>query len=314
MRRYSMIVSLILFPALASAATIRGAWHLSQDDGHLQLDMNTAHHQNNHSIAPEAFQGLSAGQLNSSTEVPAKFQLVREAGTFDFTGSFLNGDGVGRFAFSPDSSYSDRLRTLGVESSELTDDRLFSLALLDVSSAFIREMQSLGYRESLDHYLAFRIHGANPDFVRALQALGYTNVSADQLLAFRIHGVTPGFIRDLKAAGYSGIPADQLVAFRIHGVTAEFARDMRDMNVSELDPEQLVAMRIHGVSSEYVRELRDLGYRSLSSEQLIAMRIHGVTTQFVRELAEAGYHNVPPEKLVSMRIHGIDADFVRKVK
>lgn len=285
MRRWLLLVYLFLIAATVHADVLRGAWHLSQGERHLQLEMTRGSNHIGHWIDATAFGGLSPSAMNATAETPVHFQLASEAGTFNFDGTFLDGDGVGRFTFTPDASYADRLRSLGVTASELTDERLFSLAILDVSSSFIREMQALGYHEALDRYIAFRIHGATPEFVR-----------------------------DLKAAGYDNVSADRLIAFRIHGVTAQFAGDLRDLAVSDRSADRLVAMRIHGVTTDFVRELGSLGYRNLSSDQLIAMRIHRVTVAFIRELAAAGYRDIPVEKLVAMKIRGIDADFVRKVK
>ncbi len=350
-RRFTLLVCLLALPAVAAADVIRGAWHISPQKSvapqapgriHLELSRKNNHHGNTMDVSE--FRGLDA--INSSTagEVPAHFQLVREAGTFDFTGTFQSGDGVGRFTFTPDPSYASRLRGLGITAEEMSDDKLFSLAILNVSSEFIGEMRALGYNESLSRYTAFRIHGATPEFVRSLQTLGYRNVPSDDLVAFRIHGVTPEFIRgmqahgfndvsgdrlvsfrihgvtpeyvrEMKAAGFfDGTDAERLVSFRIHGVTPEFARDMRELSVSNLSAAKLVAMRIHGVSSDYVRQLAELGYRNLSSDQLVSMRIHGVSIKFIKELAEAVYRAVPVDKLVQMKIHGIDDTFVRKVK
>ena len=127
-----------------------------------------------------------------------QFAFKHDAGTIDFNGTFENGEGVGRFAFTPNPSYPQSLRSLGVSSDKpLDDERLFSLAMHDISIAFIREMQSLGYKESLERYIAFRIHGVSPEFVRDLKSLGYT-VEAEQLIAFRIHGVTTQFVRELR--------------------------------------------------------------------------------------------------------------------
>jgi hypothetical protein len=314
MRRWLLVVSLFMLASTARAEALRGAWHITQHSRGLQVELTRDHSHFGHTMPIDAFRGLDLSVLQSSSETPARFQLVRDAGTIDFTGAFLDGDGVGRFTFTPDNGYADRLRGLGVVPTDIDDERLFHLAAMDVSTAFIREMQSLGYRESLDRYTAFRIHGVSADFIRAMQSYGYASLSAERLVAFRIHGVTPDFVRDMKAAGYDKLSADQLVAFRIHGVSPQFARDMRELGVTGLNEDQLVAMRIHGVRSEYVRELAELGYRNLSSDQLVSMRIHGVTTKFIRELAAAGYRSIPVDKLVSMRIHGIDAEFVRTLK
>jgi hypothetical protein len=343
MRHFVVLLSLsLMFGSMVLADELHGTWHATVKGDRIHLDIVRDRGNWGRSMPRSTFASLSDAQINAATETPVRFELSREAGTIAFSGTFEAGEGVGRFTFTPNPAYATTLQSLGVASSELTDERLFSLASLDVSTAFIHDMQALGYRETLDQYVAFRIHGATPEFVRDLKSLGYDDVSAEQLVAFRIHGVTPEFIRDLKAAGYSDISGDQLVTFRIHGVTPEFVRDlkslgytvsaeqlvafrihgvtpeyvrnMRDLGVKGLSDEDVVAMRIHGVSVDYVRELRDLGYSGLSSDQLVTMRIHGVSTRFIRELADAGYHGIPVEKLVEMRIHGIDAEFVKKVK
>ena len=283
-RAAALIFILSLAPSVVFAAELRGAWHATVDGDRIHLNLLRDRSDSGRSFPRSEFP-LSDAQINATSETPVSFTLARDAGSIAMTGSFQSGEGVGRFTFTPNPSYGQTLRALGVGiDEELTDEHLFSLAMMDVTTAFIREMQALGYRESLSQYTAFRIHGVNATFIRAMKALGYTP------------------------------SADELVTFRIHGVTSDFVRDVRDLGVKDLSAEQFVAMRIHGVTSSYVRELRDLGYAGLSSDQLVAMRIHGVSTQFIRDLKGAGYQNVPVEKLIEMRIHGIDADFLRKAQ
>jgi hypothetical protein len=283
-RTLALALFLFLLAAVTARAAQHGTWHLSQrDDGRMQIDLISDHNQNTHPIERTAFTGLTAAQIDGA-DTPVDFRLVRDAGTLHFTGTFLHGDGVGRFTFEPNASYTSTLRGLGVTVDDVDDEHLFSLALHDVSVSFIKEMQSLGYREELDRYVAFRIHGATPQFVRELHALGYKP------------------------------DAEALVRFRIHGVSPEFIKGMKDLGVRELESDNLVTLRIHGASVDYVRELRDLGYTNLTANQLVQMRIHGVSASYIRDLKSAGYANIPVEKLVSMRIHGIDAEFVRKTR
>lgn len=284
MRRFAPYL-IVFFALTASAGDLRGVWRANVDGERVHLNLMRDGNQHGHSFSRADLHGLTEAQISSTTEVPVSITLAREAGTIAMTGTFEAGEGVGRFMFTPNRLYGDTLRALDVPiDEELSDEHLFFLAMLDVSPAFIREMKSLGYSESLGQYTAFRIHGVTPQFVRELSALGYSKLSAEQLVTFRIHGVTPDFIRGMKDLGYSASSSD-LVTFRIHGVTADF-----------------------------VRELRDLGYSGVPSEQLVAMRIHGVTPRFIREIKEAGYQNVPVEKLIEMRIHGIDANLLRRVK
>ena len=290
---------------------IRGTWTvLANGTDRVQLTMVRDHNNWGESIRRSELP-LSDAQINASTETPVHFALNRDAGVIDFNGTFESGEGVGRFAFTPSASYAATLRSLNVSSGPLDDEDLFRLAMHDVSTNFIRDMQTLGYREDLDSYIRFRIHGVSTDFVRDLKSLGYDKLSAEDLVRFRIHGVSPQFIREMKDLGFE-TTAEDLVRFRIHGVTSEFVKGMRDLDVKDLSSESVVRMRIHGVTTDFVRDLRDLGYKSLSTDDLVRMRIHGVSTSLIRELANAGYHGIPVDRLVEMRIHGISPSMLTR--
>ena len=56
--------------------------------------------------------------------------------------------------------------------------------------------------------VSLRIDGAEPEFVRQLQAAGYERPDLDDLVSLRIHGVRPEFITELKALGYTTPPLD----------------------------------------------------------------------------------------------------------
>jgi hypothetical protein len=210
--------------------------------------------------------------------------LRREAGIIAFEGTFREGHGEGEFTFTPNPDYPKMLDWLGVEFEMEKGERdreLFGLAVNDVSTEFIRSMQVIGYKVPLQQYMAFRIFKVDPEYVRAMSAKGFGNLSAEKLVETRIHNVTPEYIQKMCAAG-NDLTLDQYIQFRIHGVTPEF-----------------------------VRELRSLGYSRVPAEQLVAMRIHGVTPEFIGRVAAAGYRNVPVEKLVQMRIFDIDPEMVK---
>ncbi|HUJ14919.1 MAG TPA: hypothetical protein VL284_14125 [Thermoanaerobaculia bacterium] len=302
------MLTLILAAAI-TAAPIHGTWSAVVDGEHVQLTTVRDHSDWSRTVPRSEF-AVSDADMNSTTEKTVSFSMKRDPGSIDFTGTFENGEGVGRFAFTPNPAFAATLQSMGVSSDEpLDDEKLFHLAMMDVSTEFIREMQALGLRENLETYGRFRIHGVTPEFVREINALGY-KPDAEGLVRFRIHGVTPDFIRDMRELGYD-VSADDLVRFRIHGATPQFVRDLRDLGYKNLPAEDLVRFRIHGVTAQFVRELRDLGYSNLPAEDLVRFCIHGVTAEYIRELAGAGYHNIPADKLVEMRIHGIDAAWLR---
>src|SRR5207247_11283156 len=155
----ALILSALVLVAAAAVADMRGAWHISSDYDKLHLDISRGNSMHwGSSIDLDVFSGLSAAALGAKTETPVKFEIIRDAGTIHFTGTFTDGDGVGRFTFEPNRNYVSTLRSLGVNGDVDDDDELFSLAMHDVSTAFIREMQSLGYREHRERDGGFRLH------------------------------------------------------------------------------------------------------------------------------------------------------------
>ena len=305
-----MLTTLLLAATVASSG-IRGTWTIAVNPDYTQLTIVRDHSNWGQSIKRSDIP-LSYSEINASRETPVHFAFNRDAGVIDFTGSFMSGEGVGRFVFTPNSNYISTLRSLNVSSEDpLDDDRLFSLAMHDVSTSFIRDMQNLGYKEDLQSYVRFKIHGVTTDFIRELRSLGYNSLTAEDLVRFRIHGVSPQFIHDMKNIGFE-TSAEDLVRFRIHGVSPEFVKGMNDLGVTGVNSESALRMRIHGVSTDYVRELGNLGYKSLAADDLVRMRIHDVSTEFIRQLASAGYHGIPVDKLVQMRIRGIDPSMLTR--
>jgi hypothetical protein len=207
--------------------------------------------------------GLTRGSWNSSFPVPlselsglkesdlhaaksdVRFELRRDAGTVSFDGRFDGGEGAGHFAFAPNPEYVQWLRGQGY--GEADEDKLFSLAVHDVSRSFVSALADLGYRRlPLDSLVKLRIHGASPEFIREMKSLGYEQLPVEELVKLRIHGASPEFVRELKALGYDGLPVEELVKMRIHGVTPDFIRRVARRADARVSTETLVNMRIHG--------------------------------------------------------------------
>jgi hypothetical protein len=280
MKRTILITLAILFALAPSAfADLHGAWTATQDEkrpGRIQMNLSSGAHQNfGNSMNISEFTGLASAPAGA-----VQFTLAREAGTVSFEGSFKHGDGAGQWTFAPNRGYIAALRNLGVEfdlDGEGEEQNLFTVTMLDVSTAYIRSMQSIGYRESLEKYLTMRIFKVTPELVAELRELGFDRLSSDDLVSTRVHKVTPEFVRYMRAAGYTNLSLEDLLSFRIHKVTPEF-----------------------------INELRDLGYDHLSADDLVSMRIFKVTTEYIRDLKNAGYSGIPVQKLIDMKIHKFD--------
>jgi len=324
MKRLSTLTILLLLCASAAYADVRGSWTASTDDekdGRIHFNITRRKNWNNgNTFLLSRFAGLTSAQINAAAQTPVQFQMRSEAGTINFEGFFRAGDGAGNFTFAPNPQYMDTLRGLGLEpkirekkhEERSDEDELFSLAIHDVSTDFIRTMRAEGFDVSLDKYTSMRIFGVTPEYIREMRGLGYKDISADKLVETRIHKVTPDYIRKMRAAGWD-LSLSKLVASRIHGATPEFAAEMSRLGYSGLDHDDLIAFRIHRVTPEFIEEMRKLGYDKIDADDLVAMRIHRVTPEFIKELEAAGYRNVPVDKLVKMRIHGVDAKFIKKM-
>lgn len=321
MKRTLAFAFALLFAAAGTAmAELDGAWTASMEDkapGKIHMNMNRGRHHNfGHTMALADFTGLSEAQIRATSSTPVRFQLVREAGTVSYEGSFREGHGAGQFTFTGNGNYANTLRSMGLKldlkGNQSEEAELFTLAVLDVSTAYIRSMRAEGFDVPLDKYLSMRIFNVTPEYVREMRGLGYRNIDADELITTKIHKVTPDYIRKMRAAGWD-LSLDELTASRIHKATPEFAEEMRKLGYGNLDHDDLIAFRIHRVTPEFIASMRELGYDKLSADDLVAFRIHRVTPEFVRELKAAGYSGIPPQKLISMKIHKIDVKFIEKM-
>jgi hypothetical protein len=277
------------FLALASASPLsvtlaqgsgRGVWHLHADSPDDRVQLTFDHEADGRrggttsfGIAREALRGLTDAQLRSASSA-VRFQLVRDAGTFDFDGQLRDGEGTGFFTFAPDSRFTQQLAARGYE--RPTAEQQFWLALHDIGYAFVDELRADGYdRPSVQQLVVMGMHGANLEYVRSLKAAGYRVGDTHRLVTLRDHGVTPDYIAGMRSSGFTGLTPDQLLEARDHGVTDSFVRGFRELGYSNATLRDFVRMRDHGVSAGYARDVRERDGRLLSVEDLIRRRDRG---------------------------------------
>jgi hypothetical protein len=321
MNRTIMALCFLLATGLAartSSAGPAGEWTASisgDRPGHsFELSMRTGTSQHEGSTYDLSdFTGLTREQTQSATRVPVQFEMRREAGTIAFEGTFRSGQGAGQFTFTPNPDYARALRSLGLELGvrrQDEDHEMYSLAIFDVSTGFIRSMQALGYKEPLEMYEQFRIFDVDPEYIHDMASVGFDHLPAEKLVETRIHGATPEYVRAMRAKG-DDLPLEGYIESRIFDVSPEFADEMGRLGLTGLDHDMLVQFRIQGVTADFVRELRRLGYDHVPAGKLVEMRIYGVTPEFIRRLARAGYTKVPLEKLIQLRIYDIKPEMVK---
>jgi DNA-binding transcriptional MerR regulator len=263
-------------------------------------------------IAPDQLQGLTREQaMSGGTHV--QFQLKRDAGTFNCEGWFKEGKGSGHYVFSPDQNFAAELKRQGYGSP--SPEQQFSMALSDVSLAFIAELKAQGYEQpTLDQLVDSGNHGVRLDYIQGLKALGYNLRKIDDLIEMKDHGVSLNFIRDMTAQGYARIPAAKLIELKDHGVSSDLIRALKTAGYAQLSLDQLVEMKDHGVNTKFISEIDLLGYSRLPIEQLVEMKDHGVTAGFIQDLKGLGYERVPVDLLIRLRDHGVSTAFIQKMK
>jgi len=325
----------------------RGGWSAERYDDELYMEIRERGDRNRRNrgrwnmtlhVDLDDFAGLTFTE-------DAVFSLVREAGTFRFTGDFegpeRRAEGDGRFTFAADPVFADQLGELGTRRlddeeilvlaaqnlrvqtvQELRDlgygpfdaDELVTIAIFEVTPEFIDEMEREGYKDlDLDTLVAMRVHDVDADFVDTMRRAGIETYDEDDLIAWAVHDINPEFIRDIRAQFGENLDLDDVMSFKIHGVDGDFAREMERAGL-DLDPEELLSFKIHGVDSRYADELRQEFGRDMDADDILSYKIHGMNPDYVRDLENAGLRGLDADELLSMKIHGVDGRYVQQIR
>jgi hypothetical protein len=239
-----------------------GTWTAQSSDrrpGMLDLSLELGRHNSTGvQIERSELHGLQESEVASGPRVPVRFERIAEAGTITFDGAFEDGHGAGTFHFAPNGDYLSSLRAMGVDvGTKRDEDEMLTLAVLDVSTAFIRSMRDAGYDVPLEKYVEFRIFQIGPPYVREMALAGLAHLSAERLVETRIQGVTPQYIQDVGRLGYTNLSAEKLVEMRIQGVTPEFIQKVEAAGYHHVPVDKLIQMRIFNVDPKMVRALDD---------------------------------------------------------
>ena len=297
--------------AEAAQETITGEWVADfnrQRDGEVQFTIlrrteRGGNHTSSDGMALSEFQGLSREQaLGARSDV--RFRLVREAGTFEFEGTFREGKGAGQWTLTPNPGFISMMRGRGYDN--LSTDDLFSAALFDINQKAIEDLKAAGFdRLSFKELVEARIFKVTSEFIREMKAAGFENLSLKELVEARIFKIDSQFVKEVQAMGFERQPLKQLVELRIFKITPEFIREMREMGFENLSLKQLVELRIFKVTPDFVNSVKAEGFTSISPQEAVELKIHHVDADFIRRVKARGFTDVTLRQLVNLRIHGI---------
>ena len=253
--------------------------------------------------------GLAAADINASA-ANVQFALVRPAGTIRFDGRFADGNGAGNFRFTPNDAFVREMDSLGYK--ELTDDDLLMLAAHEFTPQTIRDLRQLGYEPTRREVIELAIFRITATTVREFARLGYANLTLRELVNMRVGRVDAAYVTGMRELGYT-LTAREVANLAILGVTPAYVRELKSAGLTSLSAREAENLKIGNITAKRIEEYRRLGY-DLEPRHLSDFGIHGVTPQFIEELRALGYTNVPARQLIEMRIFGVTPDYIRKMQ
>jgi hypothetical protein len=246
--------------APAAAADLHGAWTATTDSpDRVQLFMTTGQWQHFGHSFDIATLGIQPSVIQATTSTPVNLKLDRDAGTLMFEGTFKNGDGAGQFTFTPNRSYFESIRAMGL-TADLSDnrsdgDQLFSMAVIDVSLAYIRSMRAVFPEASLREFRKARAVGVTPDYVASIRQSGFELTSLHDAVRLSAVGVTPEYVRSMRAAGVDIRDAREATRLRAVNVTPEFVAKLAGAGYTNLSTHDLIRLASVGVDERFIRDI-----------------------------------------------------------
>src|SRR5579859_63122 len=169
-------------------------------------------------------------------------RMKAEAGEMRCVGTVHGGVLSGTYSFTPDVQFAKRMEAMGFD--EQTPDHLQSYAMLDVTTAWVKEMKDDGVMGMTpDNLMGLRALKVDPAYVHAMAAAGYPELHADKLTSMKAVGVTPEKVEAVRAMGYKPTQ-DELIEMSVFKIDAPFVQRMKARGFKNPTIAQLVQIKV----------------------------------------------------------------------
>lgn len=265
-------------------------------------------------------QGLSASQARSA-KGDIEFRLVKESGTFVFSGDADGGKALGNYTFQPNKAFAEKLNSYGFTGT--TDKDLVTMALADVKSDLLKELS--GLKLSTEDAIEIAILGIKPEFVREARKNG---LDGQEIKEYGVLGIRNEYITEMKQYGYKldeikelgvlgikpeyvnemkkyGIKMEEIKEYGALGIRPEKVKELRDAGVAA---DEIKEYGVLGISPKYVNEMKALGYKV---EDIKEIGVLGIKPDMVKAYKEAG---VPVDEIKEYGVLGIKTDYIKEMK
>jgi hypothetical protein len=123
-------------------------------------------------------------------------------------------------------------------------DRLQGYAMLDITTAWVKEMKDAGVTEmNSRNLMGLKALKVDPAYVRAMAAAGYPELRASKLTSMKAVGVSPEKVQAIRAMGYSPTQ-EELVQMSVFKIDAPFVERMKARGFKDLTIAQLVKIKV----------------------------------------------------------------------
>jgi len=173
-----------------------------------------------------------------------RFELRRDAGTFECQGIATDGRGNGAFRFKPDPLYANAIIENGL--APLTLHQHIQAGMFDISSSF----------------------------VQAIVAIGVPDLAFSQLIGLKIFRITPDDV-SLLHIHFPSAGLDDIRSLALSKVTASYMQALRRAEISNLSVENVCALRAFGVDATFIEDLAVKGQRGLSIDEIVRLYSDG---------------------------------------
>jgi len=279
----------------SATETWKGRWHAESEGKDLRIEITFRKPGWGTWTSVDDYSRQELTGLARGSDV--SFELRRDAGVFRFRGSFDGERGRGSVTFAGNPAFAKMM------SLSPTNERLWALAIQNVSFDFARQMRELGFGIPEPPRAVRRDHSPFA-FVHRLFGFRHRESFVEQLVELQTHGVTPAYVRGMQEAGYPRLEAWQLVEFRIHGIEPDYVKGLRESGYRHTTPYRIVEFRNHGITPEWLRGIVEAGYADASPDQILSLHNNGIDGDFIRRAQAQGYRGLRPEELISLQFRG----------
>jgi rhodanese-related sulfurtransferase len=273
-----------------------------------------------------------------------EFKLAREAGTMDFKGQFDGQEGFGHFHYTPNASYFDDLKKMGVD---MDDDRprmaffdlnikkdyadmlihngyphiserdLITFAAMKIDKDFIAYWHGSGYDDADNPRNLIQLKSMKVDraYVDDLKAAGYKDLSIRDLVSLKSMHIDGAYIRSL-GPGKDGepIPVRELMSYKSMHIDSSYISEMRKLGYGDLPRHDVIALYSMHVSPDYVKGLQDMGYKDIAPRDLTNLKAMDISPEYIKGFTDIGYKDLETRQLTSFKAMGITPEYIKGFK